>query len=109
MRVGIYDRWLHTLGGGEQVAFAYAETFRDWGYETEIITHRKFDVALAEKKMEVSLKGVKIRYIPSLVDYQLSQYTEDYDIFVSNSYLDYIPNRSKFGILSIFFPSRVKL
>lgn len=109
LKVGIYDRWLHTLGGGEQVAFAYAETFRDWGYETEILTHRKFDADLAEKKMQVSLKGIKIRYIPNLVDYQLSQFTEDYDIFVSNSYLDYIPNRSKFGILSIFFPSRVKL
>jgi glycosyltransferase involved in cell wall biosynthesis len=108
-KVGIYDRWLHTLGGGEQVAFAYAQTFRDCGYDVEILTHKKFNLSLAEKKMKVDLRGVEIRYIPSLLDYQLSEYTQNYDVFVCNSYLDYIPNRSKFGILSVFFPSRIKL
>ncbi|HAV15460.1 MAG TPA: hypothetical protein DCX25_03955 [Candidatus Pacebacteria bacterium] len=105
----VYDRWLHTLGGGEQVGFAYAETLRYLGYKTEILTHKKFDVAEAERKMHVNLSDIHVRYLPNLPDYQLSQYTEGYDVFVSNSYLDYIPNRSKYGILSIFFPSRIKV
>lgn len=106
---GVYDRWLHTLGGGEQVAFAYAETLRDLGYETEILTHRKVDIHEAERKMDVDLHDIKITYLPDLPDYQLSEYTQKYDVFVSNSFLDYIPNRSKLGILSVFFPSRIKI
>ncbi|MBI5151176.1 MAG: glycosyltransferase family 4 protein [Candidatus Pacebacteria bacterium] len=108
-RAAVYDRWLHTLGGGEQVAFAYAETLRDLGYRTEILTHKKFDMHEAESKMHVDLHDITMRYLPNFLDYQLSQYTEGYDVFVSNSYLDYIPNRSKYGVLSIFFPSRIKV
>lgn len=108
-RAAIYDRWLHTLGGGEQVAFSYAEVLRDLGYKTEILTHKKINLDDAEKKMNLDLHGISIRYLPNLLDYQLSEYTEEYDVFVSNSFLDYIPNRSKFGILSVFFPSRIKI
>jgi len=108
-RAAVYDRWLHSLGGGEQVAFAYATALRDLGYKTELLTHKKFDLLAAQIKMCIDLKGIEIRYLPNLLDYQLSQYTEDYDVFISNSYLDYIPNRSKYGILSIFFPSKINL
>lgn len=109
LRAGIYDRWLFSLGGGEQVAFAYASAFRDLGYKTELLTHKKVDLEFAQQKMNVNLNGIEIVYLPSMVDYQLSQYTEKYDVFICNSYLDYIPNRSKYGLLSIFFPSRVHL
>ncbi len=105
----VYDRWLYSLGGGEQVAFAYAEALKELGYKTQLITHKKINIEAAERKMNVNLDGISIRYIPNLLDFQLSQYTEGYDVFVSNSYLDYIPNRSKFGILSIFFPSKINL
>lgn len=108
-KAGIYDRWLHSLGGGEQVAFAYAIALRDLGYKTDLITHKEVNIQLAENKMNVDLHGIDFRYIPNLLDYQLSSYTQEYDVFVCNSYLDYIPNLSKFGILSVFFPSRIKL
>jgi glycosyltransferase involved in cell wall biosynthesis len=105
----VYDRWLHTLGGGEQVAFAYAEVLRDLGYKVDLLTHSQLDLDTARQKMDVDLKNISIRYLPNLLDYQLSQYTEEYDVFVSNSYMDYIPNRSKKGILSVFFPSKIAL
>lgn len=108
-KAGIYDRWLYAFGGGEQVAFAYAEALRDLGYKTDLITHRQVDIEAATTKMDLNLKGINLKYIPNLPDNQLSQCTEGYDIFVSNSYLDYIPNRSKYGILSIFFPSRINV
>lgn len=105
----VYDRWLHTLGGGEQVAFAYAEVLRDLGYKVDLLTHSQFNIEQAREKMDVGLKNISVRYLPNLLDYQLSQYTEQYDLFVSNSYMDYIPNRSKKGILSVFFPSKISL
>ncbi|EKD90113.1 MAG: hypothetical protein ACD_32C00014G0006 [uncultured bacterium] len=108
-KAGVYDRWLYVLGGGEQVAFAYAEALRDLGYQTDLITHRKVDIEAAKAKMDLNLKGINLKYIPNMVDSQLGQHTEQYDIFVSNSYLDYIPNRSKYGILSVFFPSRINI
>lgn len=105
----VYDRWLFTLGGGEQVAFAYAESLRDLGYETSILTHKEFDRVKAQRKMGVNLKGIKIVQLPQMHTTELSQYTEKYDVFINNSYLDYFPNRSKSGVLSIFFPTQVVL
>lgn len=105
----VYDRWLHTLGGGEQLAFAYACGLRDLGYTTSILTHKKIDLNEIERKFKIDLSNITVEYLPNLPDFKLSQYTEEYDIFVSNSYLDYIPNRSKFGILCVFFPSKINL
>jgi glycosyltransferase involved in cell wall biosynthesis len=105
----VYDRWLHILGGGEQVAFAYAQVLRDLGYSVDLLTHAQVDTKVAEQKMNVNLKNITIRYLPNSLDYQLSQYTQEYDVFVCNSYMDYIPNLSKKGLLSIFFPSKVRL
>lgn len=105
----IYDRWLFTLGGGEQVAFAYAEMLRDLGYKTTLLTHRNVDTALAEKKMNVNLKGIEIIYLPEKQTQEVSEETEKYDLFINTSYLDYFPNRSKQGILSVFFPGSIFL
>lgn len=105
----VYDRWLSTLGGGEQVAFAFAETLRDLGYATVLITHAQVNKEKAENKMGVSLKNIDILYIPIKSSKELSEYTEQYDLFINTSYLDYFPNRGKNGILSIFFPSQIYL
>lgn len=105
----VYDRWLHTLGGGEQLAFSYAMGLRDLGFKTSLLTHRKIDLQEVARKFKIDLTDISVSYLPNARDFKLSQYTEDYDVFVSNSYLDYIPNRSKYGILCIFFPSKINL
>ena len=105
----VYDRWLFTLGGGEQVAFAYAETLRDLGYTTYLLTNKQFNTHQAEQKMDVDLTNINIVYLPVLSSKELSQYSEKYDVFINTSYLDYFANRSKLGILSVFFPGQIFL
>lgn len=103
----IYDRWLSTLGGGEQVVFAYAETLTELGYKVDIITHERLDSKKAEQKMGVSLDKINILYLEPKSSKELSEYSEKYDLFINSSYLDYFPNRSKNGFLNIFFPSEI--
>lgn len=105
----IFNRWLFTLGGGEQVTFAYAEALRDLGYQTTLLTHKHFDLREAEKKMNVHLRDIKIRYLPLVISSKLSSYSQEYDVFINTSYLDYFPNLSKKGILSVFFPGEIYL
>lgn len=108
-KAAVYDRWLFTLGGGEQVAFAYAISLRDLGFETSLLTHQEVDIKKAQNKMGINLEGIVLMYLPMMSSEQLAEYTEEYDVFVNTSYLDYFPNRSKMGILSIFFPSQIFL
>ncbi|MDA1079991.1 MAG: glycosyltransferase family 4 protein [bacterium] len=105
----IYNRWLFTLGGGEQVAFAYAEALRDAGYETKLLTHKRIDRQKAEEKMNVDLSEITIEYLPLTTSNELSAQSEEYDLFINTSYLDYFPNRSKNGYLSVFFPAEIYL
>ena len=83
--VGIYDRWLHTLGGGEQVAFAYAEVLNSFGYQVTLICHRQINTKEAEKKMNIDLSNITIRVIPSVPDFMLSYLSDEYDTFICNS------------------------
>jgi glycosyltransferase involved in cell wall biosynthesis len=108
-KAGIYDRWLSTLGGGEQVAFAYAQTLAELGYKVDLITFKQVDLKKAEKKMGVSLKDINIRYLPESANDQISGISEEYDLFINTSHLDYFPNRSQNGHLSVFFPGLLKL
>jgi glycosyltransferase involved in cell wall biosynthesis len=105
----IYDRWLFTLGGGEQVAFSFAESLHILGYSVTLLTHKKINRKKAETKMGVDLSRFKIKYLPLKPTKEISQYTEKYDLFINNSYLDYFPNRSKNGYLSVFFPNQINL
>ncbi|PIR59487.1 MAG: hypothetical protein COU68_05285, partial [Candidatus Pacebacteria bacterium CG10_big_fil_rev_8_21_14_0_10_45_6] len=105
----IYNRWLFTLGGGEQVTFAYAEALREAGYQTALLTHKQIDKTKAEQKMNVDLTDIEIKYLPLALSNELSTYSEKYDIFINTSYLDYFPNRSRNGFLSIFFPAEIYL
>lgn len=105
----VYDRWLYTLGGGEQVAFSYAQMLRDLGYKVSILTHTPIDQKKAEAKLSVDLKNIDIQYLPPLATEEISPYTEKYDVFINTSYLDYFPNRAKLGILSVFFPGKIFL
>jgi len=106
---GIYNRWLFTLGGGEQVTFAYAEALRDVGYKTTLLTHKKVNIGQAEKKMNVKLHDISIEYLPLVSSEALSANSERFDLFINTSYLDYFPSRSKKGFLSVFFPAEIYL
>jgi len=103
----IYDRWLSTLGGGEQVAFAYASCLRDLGYKTTLLTHQEVNEKKAQKKMDVDLDNIEIKYLPPHNSKEISKYTAEYDIFINTSYLDYFANHSRQGIMSVFFPGRI--
>lgn len=109
LTAAVYDRWLSTLGGGEQVAFAYAEVLRDLGYETTLLTHKKLNKVSAVAKMNVNLDGIKIRYLPETSSQETSQYTEEFDLFINSSHLDYFACRSDQGVLSVFFPDQIYL
>jgi glycosyltransferase involved in cell wall biosynthesis len=104
----VYDRWLSTLGGGEQVAFAYAHTLMELGYKVHLITHKKVDIEKAEKKMGISLDNIELIYLTENSTESLPGYSEKYDVFINCSHLDYFANRAKLGILCVFFPGIIK-
>ncbi|HAU99213.1 MAG: hypothetical protein UX04_C0001G0092 [Microgenomates group bacterium GW2011_GWF2_45_18] len=103
-KAAVYDRWFHTLGGGEKHAFGFAEALRDMGYSVELLCHQQFSIDEAEKKLGVDLSNMSIKILPNRVDKELSEYTRPYDLFLSCSIFDVIPSLAKKSVLSVFFP-----
>lgn len=108
-KAGIYDRWLHTLGGGEQHTVALAQALARSGYSVEILTHRPTNTDELKTKFGISRLNFSIRYLPELWDYQITPYTKEYDLFVLSSFADMFKSEAKKSILSVFFPIELKL
>ena len=108
-KAGIYDRWLHTLGGGERHTIAIATALAKKNYSVELLTHRPTDTQLLKKKFGLSTLPFTIRYLPELWDSELTPYTKEYDLFVLSSFADMIPSQAKQSLLSVFFPTTLQL
>lgn len=108
-KAAVYNRWLHRMGGGEQYAASLAIVLNSLGYKTEFLTHQYVDMKKLQQKLDVNLSHISIRYLSNEIDKKLGKYTKEYDVFVNTSFMDYIPNESSCGILSVFFPTHIKL
>lgn len=103
MKVGIYNRWLHTIGGGERYMLAIASHLAE-RFPVAVLTHQLVSQEELEAKLNLSLKKVELRYVPDLPERDLARYTADYDLFVNASFLSFLPSRARRGILLVYFP-----
>ena len=102
-RAAIYDRWLKTAGGGEKHAGAIAEVLsRD--HQVEFLTHLPVDLGSIASALNLDLSGVGVRYVPPSPD-AVARASEDYDLFVGASHLDYIAARARQNLLVVYFPA----
>ncbi len=104
MRVGIYNRWLHTMGGGERYTVTAAQALAEAGNEVELITHRPTSLQTLEAKLNINLKGIGLRCVPDLPFHRLGDYTEEYDTFINASFMSFVPSRARKSVLFVYFP-----
>jgi glycosyltransferase involved in cell wall biosynthesis len=108
MKVGLYDRWLRTLGGGERYALALAECLAR-EHEVDILTHQAVDLGAASAKLRVDTSRLRLRCLPELLDSAIAPFTAEYDLFISASQSSLIPSLARRSILVVFFPLQVYL
>jgi len=108
MRVGIYNRWLPTMGGGEKHMLAIAE-FLSAGHAVEVLAHQAVNRGKLESKLHVDLSRVSLRCIPDLPDEQLAAFTGEYDLFINASHMNFIPSQARHSFMLVYFPTPVDL
>jgi glycosyltransferase involved in cell wall biosynthesis len=104
--VGIFNLYMHTLGGGERSTLEFARAMRD-------ITHQEVTVYCQPSSKIIrpylenifSLELESIRFItgdaPSLCQ---AVYAAQHDIFVNHSYQSSLPNPCDVGLYAVMFP-----
>jgi glycosyltransferase involved in cell wall biosynthesis len=105
MRVGIYSRWIDTLGGGEQTLGAFAATLAEH-HDVDLITHEAPDWSRFQDTLGLDLRDLTTRVLPYDRDHYrpLQTATKDYDLFINCSYLDPVRAYARVNVLQVFFP-----
>lgn len=106
MRIGIYNRWLQTMGGGERDMGAFAQVLQA-DHDVELLTHQPVDLAVFASRLNLSIPRVTLRLVPYDPEYEaVIAISREYDLFINTSHLDMFVPAARRNILRVFFPTR---
>jgi glycosyltransferase involved in cell wall biosynthesis len=102
LRVGVYDLYWDTLGGGEQVDGAIAQLLAEAGHDVTVLGPRRPDVDRLHERLGVDLSGCDFRCVRD--DDEASAASAGFDLFVNGTYLSKAANRADAGWYYVHFP-----
>ncbi|CRM46375.1 MULTISPECIES: glycosyltransferase family 4 protein [Pseudomonas] len=106
MKIGIYNRYWNTFGGGENYTGSVAEILsRD--HEVELISIEPVDWSRLESRLHLDLSRCTMREWPNEPCERLSPRSSHYDLFVNSTYSSSLMPRAKKSALICYFPHRV--
>lgn len=105
MNAVIYDKWLHSLGGGEVVACNIARILKDQGYDVLFISGKPVSWELIYEKFDINLKGIKFKQVWN-DEIALKKLVKGKDLFINISFLDFSIGFAKQNIYYVNFPTK---
>lgn len=106
MKAVIYDKWLHSLGGGEVVACNIARILKDQGHEVIFISGKDVPVEVIYDKLKIDLKDIKFITVWN-DEIALKKIVKDKDLFINISFLDYSIGFARKNIYYVNFPTKI--
>ena len=104
MKVGIYDSYIETMGGGEKHMGAIARFFsQKKGASVDILTENTVDLAELSRKLNLRLDQTNLVSIHE-AGKTIEELSEGYDLFINSTYWSTIRPRAKKNAALIFFP-----
>jgi len=106
VKIGIYDRYLDTAGGGERYSCKMAEILsKQPGYRVELISDIFADIKKVESRLNLDLSKVSLKIFPFLSEEYAKKVTSSYDIFINCTYLSSLSGYGKRNIYLCYFPT----
>lgn len=101
MRVGVYDRYWRTAGGGEQFAGGIAQALAG-DHEVDLLGPDAIDFSYLRERLGLDLSRTRHRLVSD--DDSISRASAGYDLFVNCTYLSPVVNRATCGLYVVHFP-----
>lgn len=101
LRVGVYDLYWTTLGGGEQVDGTIAQVLAA-DHDVTLLGPEPPDVERTRERLGVDLSACGFRAVTD--DVEASAASADFDVFVNGTYLSRAVNRASLGYYYVHFP-----
>ncbi len=107
VRVAVYNRFWHSMGGGERHSGMIAQVLAAEGAGVDILGHSDVDMDALAAHLGLDLSGCRYRLVPDRGDDAIAALSADYDLFVNGSYMSRIVPRSRHAAYLCFFPTPV--
>jgi glycosyltransferase involved in cell wall biosynthesis len=107
MKIGMYNRWLATLGGGEKYSLTIAE-YLSQKHEVHVISHKDVLREEAAHRLNLDLSRVHFDVIPTYSSDELKEMTGEFDLFINASFMEFNPTIAPHSAAIVFFPAAVE-
>ena len=105
MKAAVYNRFWHSLGGGERYAGMIASTLAADGHEVDLIGPLDLDLDQLARHLSLDLTGVKLRIVEDDDESEVAAASADYDLFVTATYMSRVRPQSARSVYVCFFPT----
>ncbi|WP_045879786.1 glycosyltransferase [Pseudofrankia sp. DC12] len=105
VRAAVYNRFWHSMGGGERHNGMIAQVMAGDGADVDILGHSDVDLAELGAHLGLDLSGCRYVRIPDRGEDDISVLSGEYDLFINGSYMSRIPTRSRKAAYLCFFPT----
>ena len=106
MKIGIYNRYWNTLGGGEKHVGVIAEILSHH-FDVDLIGTEPINLSELCSQLDLSLPNVRYVMWPPLCCGELSFLTKKYDLFINSTYCSPLASMAKKSVYLAFFPHRL--
>jgi glycosyltransferase involved in cell wall biosynthesis len=105
MRAAVYNRFLHSMGGGERHSGKLAEVLAAEGWDVDLIGHTDVDRDELARHLDLDLSAVRLRIEPDAGEEAVTDISADYDLFVNASYMSRARPKAKRNVYLCYFPT----
>jgi glycosyltransferase involved in cell wall biosynthesis len=105
VRVGIYDRFWHSMGGGERHAGMVGQIMSQAGHEVDLIGHSDVSLRDLGDRVALDLSRTRLRVRPDRGEDELSDVTAEYDLLVNATYMSRLVSKARHSAYLCFFPT----
>lgn len=102
----VYDKWLHSLGGGEVVACSIARILKDEGHHVIFISGKEISPEIILNKLKINLKDIQFKQVWN-DETAIKKLTKGKDLFINISFMDYTIGFARKNIYYVNFPTKL--
>lgn len=105
MKAAIYNRFWHSMGGGERHSGMIAQVLASHGIPVDLIGHTEVDRDEVASRLGLDLSRCTMRIVPDRGDEDLARLSAEYDLFVNAMYMSRLRPRARHSAYLCFFPT----
>ena len=105
-RIGVYNNFWNTLGGGEHHAGVIAMALQRYG-PVDLISEKEFSIQELERQFELDLKYCRKRILSPEALHHDPQCTGAYDLFINSTFGSDLHCHAKWAYYVVSFPFRL--